>query len=237
MYFQKTYTPRPGDYNRHGKLSFEAILQILESAANDHSSDVHDSIVSDSKNSITWILTEWRVKIIRRPQNGESLDITTWVRGKANANIVYRDFFLTDENDDEVIRAEAKFALFDLDTSKLARISEELLNSYRPEEKTIFEEVKRLRAPSEYDTEKTLSLRRSDIDFNGHVHNTRYVDLAMETLPQEVFEKDNFCELRIVYSKPLKENDSVCGKCAATDNSHIAAIYNQNGLCTLLELK
>ena len=49
---------------------------------------------------------------------------------KAPASAVYRDFLLTDETGAEVIRAEAKFALFDLATSRLTRISEELLGSY-----------------------------------------------------------------------------------------------------------
>lgn len=237
MYYQKAYTSRPSDYNRNGKLSYEAILQILESAAGDHSAKVGDSIADANKNGIAWILTEWRVKILRRPENGESFSITTWVRGKAPASAVYRDFILTDDNDNEIIRAEAKFALFDLATSRLTRIDEELLASYQPEEKTVFEDVKRLRAPSEYTSEKELQLRSSDIDFNGHVHNTRYIDLAMEVLPRTVFEKDNLCELRVVYSKPLKEEDSVCVKYAATDSAHIIALHNQNGLCTLLELK
>lgn len=237
MYYQKIYTPRPSDYNRYGRLSYEAILQILESAASDHSSNAGDSVADANKNGIAWILTEWRVKIIRRPENGEKLNITTWVRGKAPASTVYRDFLLTNINGAEVIRAEAKFALLDLNTSRLTRISEELFASYQPEEQTVFEDNVRLRAPSEYTAEKVINLRRSDIDFNGHVHNTRYVDLAMETLSQTDFDKDNFGELRVVYSKPLKENDNVCGKYTTTDSACIVGLHSQNGLCTLLELK
>ena len=97
-------------------------------------------------------------------ETGESLNITTWVRGKAPAIAVYRDFLLTDENGTEVIRAEAKFALFDLATSKLTRISEELLGSYQPEDKTVFENSQRLRVPSEYTSETELKLRRLRLD-------------------------------------------------------------------------
>lgn len=216
MIYQKTYISRPSDFGRYGNLSYEAILQILESAASEHSSNSGDSLADANKNGIAWILTEWRVKISRRPENGETLHIATWVRGKAPASIVYRDFLVKDRNGAEIIRAEAKFVLYDLRTERLTRISEELFSSYQPENMTIFEENARLRAPSEYITEKSIPLRRSDIDFNGHVHNTRYIDLAMETVSQADFEKDSFSEIRIAYSKPLKENDSVCGKVALT---------------------
>lgn len=82
------------------------------------------------KSGIAWFLTEWHVKILHRPENGEILNITTWVRGKAPASIVYRDFILKDEDGVDVIRAEAKFALLDLIASRLTRINEELLAAY-----------------------------------------------------------------------------------------------------------
>ena len=237
MFYKEICKPRPSDYNRNGRLSYEAILQILENAAGNHSANSGDSIADANKNGIAWILTEWRVQIIHRPENGESLNLTTWVRGKAPASAVYRDFLLTDENGTEVIRAEAKFALFDLATSRLTRISEELFGSYHPEEKTVFEDSQRLRAPSEYTLETELQLRRSDIDFNGHVHNTRYVDLALEALPNEIFVNDDFSELHILYYKPVLEHSAVKAQYHADGLSHLVTIYADNVGCSLVELK
>lgn len=237
MFYKEICKPCPSDYNRNGKLSYEAILQILENAAGNHSANMGDSIADANKNGIAWILTEWRVQIVHRPENGESLNITTWVRGKAPAIAVYRDFLLTDENGTEVIRAEAKFALFDLSTSKLTRISEELLGSYQPEDKTVFEDAQRLRAPSEYTSETELKLRRSDIDFNGHVHNTRYVDLAMEAIPKELYSNDRFTEFHIMYHKPVLEDSVVKAQYHTDGLSHLVTIYADNARCALVKLK
>lgn len=237
MFYKEICKPRPSDYNRKGKLSYEAILQILENAAGNHSSNIGDSIADANKNGIAWILTEWRVKIVRRPVNGESLNITTWVRGKAPASAVYRDFLLTDVNGTEVIRAEAKFALFDLTTSRLTRISEELFGSYQPESKTVFEDSQRLRAPSEFTSETELNLRRSDIDFNGHVHNTRYVDLAMEALPNEIFANDDFSEFHVLYYKPVLEDSLVKAQYHTDGLPHLVTVFADNVRCSLVELK
>lgn len=237
MFYKEICKPRPSDYNRNGKLSYEAILQILENVAGNHSANSGDSIADANKNGIAWILTEWRVQIVHRPENGESLNITTWVRGKAPAIAVYRDFLLTDENGTEVIRAEAKFALFDLSTSKLTRISEELLRSYQPESKTVFEDSQRLRVPSEFTSETELKLRRRDIDFNGHVHNTRYVDLAMETIPKELYSDDRFTEFHIMYHKPVLEDSVVKAQYHTDGLSHLVTIYADNARCALVELK
>ena len=137
MFYSELYKPRPSDYTKKGKISFEAILQIMESVADNHSESVGDSVAEANKKGIAWILTEWRVKIIRRPENGEKLHVTTWIRGKAPASIVYRDFLITDENGSDIIEAEAKFALFDLNTKSLVRVDEELFMSYQPEKKNI----------------------------------------------------------------------------------------------------
>lgn len=237
MFYKEKHNPRPSDYNRNGKLSYEAILQILENAAGNHSANMGDSIADANKNGIAWILTEWRVRIVRRPENGESLNIITWVRGKAPASAVYRDFLLTDANGNEVIRAEAKFALFDLATSRLTRISEELFGSYQPESKTVFEDSQRLRAPSEFTSETEIKLRRSDIDFNGHVHNTRYIDFAMEVLPNEIFARDDFTELHILYFKPVMEHSAVKAQYHFDGSSHLVTIYADTVCCALVELK
>ena len=44
MFYKEKCKPRPSDYNRNGKLSYEAILQILENAAGNHSANMGDSI-------------------------------------------------------------------------------------------------------------------------------------------------------------------------------------------------
>lgn len=237
MYYKEIYQPRISDYDRNGKLYYESILQILETAGSHHSDTVGDSVIEGSQSGIAWILTEWRVQVLRRTDSKEKLQITTWVRGKAPASAVYRDFLLTDETGAEVIRDEAKFALFDLTTSRLTRISEELFGSYQPEDKTVFEDAQRLRAPSEYTSETELKLRRSDIDFNGHVHNTRYVDLAMEALPNDIFANDDFTELHILYYKHVLERSAVKAQYHFDGSSHLVTVYADNACCSLVKFK
>ena len=236
MFYKENYQPRISDYDRNGKLSYEAILQILESAGSHHSDSAGDSVIKGSQNGIAWILTDWRVEIIYRTDSKEKLYITTWVRGKAPASMVFRNFILTDSNGNEVIRAEAKFALLDLSTGRLTRISEALLESYQPENKTVFDTAtQRLHAPTEFDDEQIITLRRSDIDFNGHVHNTRYMDFALEILPEAFYRNNNVAEIHIVYMKPLKESSAVTVKCSNAENKYRICIYSEDVLCTLCE--
>ena len=55
---------------------------------------------------------------------------------------------------------------------------------YDKEKKQIWYEVpkKKVTAPKEFDYERTVNIRREDIDFNGHVHNSKYIVYALDIL-------------------------------------------------------
>ncbi len=238
MYHSETYSPRLSDLDEKGMVSYEAMLQLLETAGGHHSDLAGDTVVSGSRRGIAWILTNWRLHLLRRIDGMEKLGITTWVRGKAGVPSVYRDFILTDKNGSEVMRAEAKFCLLDTNTGKLIRIGEELLGAYSPEDRRAFDDaVPRLHTPSSYTTEKSIPLRRSDVDFNAHVHNTRHIVLALEVLPLEVYAEADYSEIQIAYIRPITKADEVTARYARTDAGHFVGIYSNDILCAMVEFK
>lgn len=238
MFYTQDYVSRISDFNKSGKISYEAILQILETAGSNHSNSVNDNVIKGSQNGTAWVLIDWAISILRRPEDKDELNISTWTPKKSGSVAIYRDFVVTDASGNDIIKAEAKSCLLNLETGKLVRISDELMSSYEPEEKTVFErEPSRLRAPSEYEKTQKITVRRSDIDFNGHVHNTRYIDYALEVIPQSVFDADDICYIRIIYSKPLKADSDVIAKYHKTESGHLIGIYSDETLCTMIELK
>lgn len=241
MFFKDIYRPMISDFDRNGKLSYESILHIMENAGSNHSNLVNDNVIEGSLGGIAWILVDWRLEIISRPKSNGDVNVVTWVRGKAPSATVFRDYILTDESGNELVKAESKFALLDMENGKLTRISKDLFNSYSPENKLVFDtKVSKLTELQEYNYEKNIEVRKSDIDFNGHVHNTRYMDFAIESLPLEVYkhyENQDFSRIHIVYSKPILETDDVVGKYSFSEHCHRVNIYADDKLCALIELK
>lgn len=62
------------------------------------------------------------------------------------------------------------------------------------------------------------------MDFNGHMHNLYYLDLAYEVLPNEVYAKRPFDNFRIDYKKEIKYKDTVKCKYAFVNNKNIITI-------------
>ena len=237
MFYSEMYQPGVADFDCGGKLGYEAILRILENTASRHSDHAGDDVVADSKNGITWVLTDWRIRILRRTDSKAPLRVTTWVRDNAPTGRISRGYTLADENGTELVLAESRLALFDLRAEKIIRIDQTRFRSYRPEVRGVFAAAApRLRAPAAFDGEKTLPLRRSDIDFNGHVHNTRYLDFALEALP-DAARRDAFTDIRMVYPKAVKDVDAVTLKYTATEHGWFVCVYSADTLCTLIRLE
>ena len=133
MFFSEIYQPGVADFDRSGKLGYEAILRIFENTASRHSDSSGDDIIEESRNGITWVLTDWRVRIVRRPDSKAPLRVTTWVRDSVPTGRIFRDYTLADETGTELVCAESRLILFDLRAQKIIRIDQQRFRSYLPE--------------------------------------------------------------------------------------------------------
>lgn len=236
MFFEKTVRPRISDFDRNGCISYEALLHILEDVGCQHSEALNDNVVERSRSGTAWVLVSWRLQFARRPESGDLLHVTTWTRARLSTGALFRDFLVTDGAGQELLRAESRLALLDLAAGQVVRVSEEMFVAYATEEKLLFDtRTPRLRAAKEYEAERAIPLRRSDIDFNGHVHNTRYLEFALEAVPEKIYRQADFRELHIFYRRPLREGDEVWVRCHTEAGVCQAAIYSGEAVCTIVE--
>ena len=116
-----------------------------------------------------------------------------------------------------------------------------MADKYKSEtEKMVFaEEIDKLKLPNFFENSIIYETKRKDIDIIGHMHNLYYLDLAYEALPDKVYEKRPFDNIRIMYKKQIKLGDVVSCNYAFENNKHIVAIQSQGGkiLHAIIELK
>ena len=237
MIFKQEYLPRIGDFDRFYHLSPEAALSIFEDAGNLHSMSVARGVIEDSRHGLAWIITEWNFRICRQPENGEKLIANTWTFGKMPTYTVNRNYRVTDENGGDILKCEGKFAIIDTNSGKPVRFTDELLAPYKPEELYVFEkgEFPRLREPKEPDEVTEVGLRRSDMDYNGHLHNTKFVSVAAEALPDEAVK--NTADIQVLYRTQLCGSKAFV-KTKLDDGRYIMGIYDVNdALCALVSMK
>lgn len=232
MKFETKVIPNLADFGRDGKISPAGMLRIFEDLGSAHSESVGDGVRSARERGTAWVLTDWRVSGELSVDTAEELKAVTWSEKSASSIATHRHYAVYNQAGELCFRGTSKWVLFDIASQKIVRIPQELIALYDGESGSIYDDNggKRLREPKEYEAEKEVALRRSDIDFNLHVHNLRSLDFAMEAIPQDVYDKADFAEIRITYKQQIKEGDELVCKYAHEDKLHYVGIYGKDGV-------
>ena len=123
------------DIGKDNKIKNRAVLEILENIACYHSDLVGYGVNNIKETKVTWIL----------------LTVNTWGKGM-NKFFTYRDYEIYDNNNNLCAIATSKWALIDTEKGKMSRLTENIINAYKPEKKTVFEEnsLDKVKIPEEF---------------------------------------------------------------------------------------
>ena len=230
MIFEHDFEIGVKDVGKNDMIKNRAIIEMLEDIGSYHSDLVHYGINDIPTTNVAWILLTWKLKVIDRPKYGEKLHVKTWGKNMTKV-FTYRDFEIYDENNKLCIIATSRWALIDVRTRRMAKLNDDIIQSFKPENKDVFEnpKIEKIKIPSSYSNTFKYKTTRRDIDINGHMHNLYYLDIAYNALPDDVYyNKRPFDNVEIEYKKEIKLDDNLICKYSFENNKHIIAIYNQD---------
>jgi len=134
---------------------------------------------------VSWVLIRIRVEITRMPEWDEKITIETWPLEPKRVEFE-RDYLVRDANGEVIIRAVSVWVLMDIHQRRLKR--NDVIGIHYPsviKERAFEKKLGKLNSygPLEKVYQKVIGY--SDVDFNGHLNNSRYVDYAMDCFPIE----------------------------------------------------
>ncbi|MBO5561520.1 MAG: hypothetical protein J6A07_07680 [Firmicutes bacterium] len=226
MIFRHTFEAELSDINSKKQVKNKALLRFFENVAGRHSDSLHNGLNDIIDTGRSWVLLEWRLKVLDRPVYGEKLEVCTWVRNSTKL-YSYRDFEIWSGGVKKVI-GSSKWILVDINTLRPIKLTDELLDVYKPEpDKNVFGEAEfdKVKEPEAYESERAFAIRKSDIDINGHVHNLNYIDMAEEILPDD----SEYDHVDIVYKKEIKYGDIIKIMSDLQDDGVFVKICTENG--------
>lgn len=236
MVFDYSFNVDYRDVDTHNKLRIDALMSHIQEAAIMHSENVGFDINYMQNNCCGWILHKFGINIIRYPFLRDSITIKTWSNGVKGfrANRDY-EFFL---KDDKIGSASSEWFFIDTRKKSLKKIPEEVAKFYGVFSKSVGIELKEVEvADKDFDIVKKHVIRFSDIDTNGHLNNTVYVELLNDTLLTH-FPLSSISSLNIIFKKEiLREAQEICVgiHCSSEEtlykffkDDHIYALGNLN---------
>lgn len=217
------------DVDKNNKLKNTTIINMMQDTAGGHSEVIHDGLNDKQKNGTAWILLNWKIEVYNRPKYKEFLTIRTWAR-KMEKIFSYRDFEIFC-NDMLVAKAESKWVLVNATTGKITRIPDEIIEKYNPEDKRVFEyEIdEKLQEPENSSFVYETIVGRTKIDTNNHLNNVYYLDLAIESLPENVYENEELNNIEIMYKKASKYKETLKCYYGKENNKHVVTIKDEVG--------
>lgn len=227
--FEQDYRVSISNVGKNGLIKNIGMLEILEDIACKHSDLAGFGIKDIPIKHLSWVLLNWKVKILKRVSYGTDLKVRTWAK-VYNKFQTTRDFEVYDDNNELVCIATSKWTLIDIEKSSMARITDEILGIYNPEDKNVFEnpEIEKLSEPTSFSNEFIYKTQRRDIDVNNHMHNLNYLDVSYEALPENVYNSDECNNVEIMYKKAIMANDTVKCLYSFENDAHYVTMKSED---------
>ena len=187
------YTILSKDVDPQRRLRLSALFSMLQEAAIEHTIRLGMGREKTLDRGLLWVITLQHAKIERLPLYDEKIVLQTWPG--ADMHMYFpRYFCISDTAENTLVDVSMVWGLMEAKTRHL--VFPEEYGIVIPEN-TAMPALSFPRAPVMKDLQPagTFAVPRSYTDINGHMNNTRYFDLAEDTMPSALYARD-FCEIR-----------------------------------------
>lgn len=175
-------------------------LMILVSGDQSDSLGVTDQRLSEL--GLGWVVTQHVMDITRQPRANEVVTISTKAQ-EYNRFFCYRDFWVTDQEGQQLVKMHSVFVLMDRTKRKIVRLPQEIIAPYESE---YTKKIERLAAPqpvNDATASKKYRVRFMDIDGNHHVNNVHYFDWMLDALPADFLLNHRLTKMNIQYRQEV----------------------------------
>jgi len=195
----------------NGRMAPAALLAILQEAAVSHSDALGYTVDFMVESQSVWAIVNWHIKTYRMPHQGERITVQTW-SDQCRRIQATRSFFLFDEQGHKIVDGASRWIFMDFSTRKPRNVSEEMIQAYGAKQEPAIENEK-FSMPKEADGELVgthrFTVTRRDTDTNGHANNVKYLEWAMDDVPDEIYDEHQIGDIRVAYRKECVRGDEV----------------------------
>jgi acyl-ACP thioesterase len=200
------------DVDTEGLLAPRALFAFLQEAAGGDAARGGYTMERLAAEGLVWVIQWMRVEVECHPRRGETITVTTWARPFGRA-LAFREFDVVDGSGARVAVGTSRWAVVDLAARRLVRLPEFVRRSPVPDRPLALDREPAALEPAEpAGVERRFEVRRGDLDTVRHVNNTRYVEWALETVPDEVQEGHRPSAFEIAFRREAVYGDTILAR-------------------------
>jgi acyl-ACP thioesterase len=203
----ETLPIRFGHVDRSDRLTVFSTFDLFQEAAISHAADLGVGRDDLARTGQLWVLSRMTVLMERRPRYGETVTVRSWPLG-ADRLFAVRDYDIRDKGDNPVVRARSGWLVLDVEKRRPLRI-QQVVEPLSPNTGIHALPGGAGSLDSPHDMVKAGERRAvfSDIDYNGHVNNARYIQWIQDLVEPDVLENADMLRLDINYLGEVKHGE------------------------------
>ncbi|SHG47555.1 acyl-[acyl-carrier-protein] thioesterase [Ornithinibacillus halophilus] len=200
--FKKNYHIDLSDVDFTKRLKLSSLFSHFQDVASLAAADLGFGIdLLEEKYDLAWILMKIRVDILRNPELDEEVIIETWPQEPKKIEFE-RDYIVRDIEGNPIVRAVSTWVIMDLKERKLRRsntvpIQYQAVNP----ERALDVKLGKIKGFDNLEEAYQKVIGYSDVDFNGHLNNSRYVDYIMDCFDIEEHKNYEVKSIEVHFSK------------------------------------
>lgn len=205
--FRQTYNIAAIHLDRYGRTKPSVLLHFAQEAAGDHCKALSLDWDTLAKRNLFWAVIRHRVQITRLPTEGETVTVETWPMPTTRSAFP-RATAAYDAQGNELFRCISLWVLMDTQTRAMVlpgKSGIDLPGTVRGTE---------LLAPGSI-VPKALSntvcrqVGYTELDRNGHMNNTKYLDWIDDLLPSDFHADHPMREFTVCYLSEAREGQQI----------------------------
>lgn len=205
--YQQEFLINDAAVDCYGRLKPSMILFYGQEVAGKHFELLAMDYNTLAQKNMFWAITRCRVQISRLPHSGETIRIETWPM--PTTRVAYPRFVVAyDEQGQEVFRIISIWVLMDLKNRSMILPGKSgivVQGTLRGNELAVPNGI----VPRDMENHRSRTVRFTDLDRNGHMNNTRYMDWVNDLLPSAFHKEHPFKEFVICYHTEAREDQTL----------------------------
>lgn len=199
---------RYSEVDRKGNLTFHSLLNYFQDVCSFHAEEVGAGIEYTRNEKLLWVLCAWQIVVDKMPRLCDKVEIGT-IPYDFKGCTGNRNFFMKNEKGEVLAKANSIWMLLSTETGKPAKMPPGLMEKYNPSPKLEMDYAPRkIDHPDDLISKEPVEIRKYHLDTNQHMNNGRYVDIAMEYLPDGF----HFWQMRAEYKSQAYLGDVLVPK-------------------------
>ena len=209
-------------------LTTPALFARVQAAAEAHAAALGLGIEALTERGLTWMLARFRMRVRETLPETRRLVVTTWPSGSERL-LALREFVVANPAtpDEPFAVATSGWLLVGVDSRRPVRPGP-FVDHLAVDKHVLSLRGKRLDRPTHIDWVHRMAVNQGDIDLNGHVSSTRYLEWAETALAHEAPLRGPWHEVEIDYISEVLAGQHVRTEGAANpDGSQAVAIVRE----------